>query len=246
MKSKNYPLSKRYYRRIIQLTSAAVLFVIIILSFSVYLNAQRILLLREYESNRKVFDQVRININMMDTMASNLCKSLYMNSDVKAILYAKSDDPVETTLRINRFVRTSIAANPYIHSVTMYNSYLNQFYNAGSPIFSDDEQLIEVVNGQSNIPMLKPVSRNISKLVNGQTIDENVFSYFMYDISEKDGELSGAVVVNVQTDWFLENIRQINMIEKGRGEDVFVLDENGGFIEVSHNDTNMKEWLKNE
>lgn len=246
MISKNYPLSGRYYRRIIQLTSAAVLFVIVILSFSVYLNAQRILLLREYESNRKVFDQVKINIDMMDTMAVNLCKFLYMNSDVKAILYAKTEAPVETALRINRVVRTSIAANPYVHSVTMYNSYLNQFYNAGSPIFFDDQQLIEIMNGNSQIPMLKAVSRNIPKLVNGQTHNENVFSYFIYDIAEKDGAHSGAVAVNVRTDWFLENIRQINMIEKGRGEDVFVLNAKNEFIEVNHSDENIKEWLKNE
>ena len=245
MKSKISSPSRKYYFRIIQWTSAAVLLVIIVLSLTVYLNSQRILLEKEYESNTKVFNQAKMNIDMMDTMATNLCKSLYSNTDVRVVMSARQDDVIDQTIRINRVITTSVSANPYIHSVTIYNSYLNRLYN-GDALFIDDRQVLEMIGGRKDIPKLKPISRNVEKLVNEKTVNENVFSYFMYERNEQSGDLEGAIAINVRTDWFLKNVKQINMIEKELGEYVFVLDNNNNYIEAEQENKEMKEWLKTE
>ena len=182
----------------------------------------------------------------MEVMASNLCKSLFVNSDVEAVMYAKREDIINETNRINRVITTSVASNPYIHSITVYNNYLHRFYNGGNSLFFDDKELIEMIDNKKMLPKLKAVSRNIERVVSDKRVDENVFSYFMYTISEETGELDGAIAININTKWFLENVRQINMIEKNQGESVFVLDGNTNFIDVGQENSRMKEWLKEE
>lgn len=235
----------RYLWRIILWISLAVVLVTLILSTAVYYNSQKVLLQKEYDSNVKLFDQMKINIEMMDTMASNLCKSLYMNDDIRVIMYAKKEDVVNESTRINRIISSSISANPYVHSVTIYNSSLNRFYNAGEALFFDDKQLLEIIDGKQ-VSKLRPVSRNIDKLVNEKAVPENVFSYFMYDSSENQKGVEGAITLNIRTDWFMENLRHINMVEKERGEYVFALNGKNEFIEVNQANNQLKDWLKNE
>lgn len=245
MKPGRFFIWNRYLWRIILWTSAAVLLVTLVISTAVYYNSQKVLLKKEYDSNIKLFDQMKINIEMMDTMASNLCKSLYMNDDVLAVMYAKKEDAVNEAARINRIIRSAISANPYIYSVTIYNSTLNQFYNAGEAMFFDDRQLIEIINGKQ-ISKLRPVSRNVEKLVNGKTVPVNVFSYFMYDSASNQNGIEGAIAVNVRTDWFMENLRHINMAEKDSEEYVIALNGKNEFIEADQTNNQMNGWLKSE
>jgi AraC-like DNA-binding protein len=246
MKLKQFSVSKRYLWSIILWTGTAVLLVVLVLSSALYLNSQNILLKKEYESNRKVFEQARINIDMMDSMARNLCGYLYVNGDVGAIMYAREEDVVDATIRINRTVNTAVSANPYMHSVTIYNNYLKRFYNAGQSLFFDDREIIKLAEGKQKLKKLKLFSRKIEKLVNGKAIYVNVFSYFMYDTVGNTDEIECAIAVNVSTDWFLDNIRQINMIEKGQEDYAFVLDANGEFIDVEEESGEIKGWLKGE
>jgi len=238
--------SKKFFWQIILLTSAAVSLLVLVLSTTIYINSQHILLKKENEANKKVFDQIKINISMMDTMASNLCKSLYANSDVTAIMYAKEEDYVNITNKTFKIVNTVIQSNPNIHSITIYNNYLGQYYNAGKSIYFNDKQISEIKDGKKLIPKLKCVSRALEQVVNEKIQYENVFSYFMYENSGNKGELDGAIAVNISIDWFLENLKQINMIDKDRGDNVFVLNKDGQFIEVGNENDKIEGWIKNE
>lgn len=237
---------KAYFTKMVLWISIAILLIIIALSAVVYINTQKLLVKNEYASNQKILYQVKYNMAFMDDTISSLCKSLYLNSDVGAVMYAKQEDMVDVANRLNKVTSSMTSTNPYIHSVTIYNRYLDQTYNAGSPSFFEDQLLDALYRSEQLPPKMKPIFRDIKKLVNGETKPEPVFSYMMYETSTDDLKPDGVIIINVRSEWLLDNIRQINMIDKRKGDNIFLLDQSGEYLADSLGDGAMMQWLKSE
>lgn len=237
---------KVYFTKMVLWISVAILLLIVALSAVVYINAQKLLVKNEYASNQKILYQVKYNMAFMDETIANLCKSLYLNSDVSAVMFAKLEDMVDVANRLNKVTSSITSTNPYIHSITIYNRTLDQTYNAGSPVFFQDE-LLDAVYDTDQLPSkMKPIFRNIRKLVNGETRPEHVFSYMMYETSQDDQKPDGVIIVNVRSEWLLNNIAQINMIDKRKGDGIFILDRFGEYLNDGTGDYEIMEWAKAE
>jgi AraC-like DNA-binding protein len=235
---------KVYFTKMVLWISVAILLLIVALSTVVYINAQKLLVKNEYASNQKILYQVKYNMAFMDETIANLCKSLYLNSDVSAVMYAKLENMVDVANRLNKVTSSITSTNPYIHSITIYNRNLDQTYNAGSPVFFHDE-LLDALYGKDQLPpKMKPIFRNIRKLVNSETRPEHVFSYLMYETSPDDLKPDGVVIVNVRSEWLLNNIAQINMIDKRKGDGIFILDQFGEYLNDGTGDYEIMEWAK--
>ncbi|RED54411.1 AraC family transcriptional regulator [Cohnella lupini] len=238
---------KGYYVKMVLWISIAILLIIIALSAVVYANTQKLLVKNEYASNQKILYQVKYNMAFMDDAISSLCKTLYLNSDVGAVMYAKQEDMVDVANRLNKVTSSITSTNPYIHSLTIYNRNLDQTYNAGSPLFFED-QLVDALyqSEKQQPPKMKPIFRDIRKLVNGESKPENVFSYLMYETSADDLKPDGVIVINVRAEWLLDNIRQINMIDNRKGDNIFLLDQSGEYLADGADDNEMMRWLKSD
>jgi AraC-like DNA-binding protein len=246
MKLRTLLRAKGLLLKMVLWSSASVLLIVGILSVVIYLNAQNLMINKEYDNSKKILYQVKYNTNLMNETISRLTQSLYLNSDVNAIMYAEKEDMVNVITRINNVGNSVTSANQYVHSISIYNQKLNQFYNAGSPVFFNDPMLLDLFHSDRLIPILKPVFRDIHKVVNGKTESEPVFSYFMYETTMNQQIPSGAVVINVKPAWLLENIKQINMINNQKGDNIFILDQHGDYVDEGIEQGDKLNWLKNE
>ncbi|OPH46633.1 hypothetical protein BC351_14190 [Paenibacillus ferrarius] len=52
----------------------------------------------------------------------------------------------------------------------------------------------------------------------------------------------GVVVINIKPEWLLEN-KQINMIDKQKGDNVCILDQVGEYSDDGANEPVIKNWL---
>jgi len=237
---------KAYYAKMVLWISIAILLIILALSGVVYINTQKLLLKNEYASNQKILYQVKYNMAFMDDTISSLCKSLYLNSDVGAVMYAKEENMVDVANRLNKVTSSITSTNPYIHSITIYNRNLDQAYNAGSPLFFEDRLLDALYHSEQLPSKMKPIFRDIRKLVNGQSKPEHVFSYMMYETSTDDLKPDGVIIINVRSEWLLDNIRQINMIDKRKGDNIFLLDQSGEYLADGTGDSGLMQLLKSD
>ncbi|WP_173218706.1 AraC family transcriptional regulator [Paenibacillus alba] len=246
MNIKSFLGAKAYFIKMVLWISMAILILVVVLSTVVYINSQNLLVKNEYAANQKILFQVKYNMSFMDQTITNLSKFLYLNSDVTAIMYAKNEDMIEVSSHLTKVVSSVTSAIPYIHSVGIYNRNLDQTYSSGFPLFFKDQMLYEFINSDQALPKLKPIFRDIKKLVNGVTEPEYVFSYFIYETPASGAKPDGVVVINVKPEWLLENINQINMIDKQKGDNVFILDQAGEYLDDGTNDSAIKNWLKTD
>ncbi|MGG1555922.1 helix-turn-helix domain-containing protein [Paenibacillus ferrarius] len=238
--------AKAYFIKMFLWISVAILALVVVLSTVVYVNSQNLLVKNEYEANQKILYQVKYNMAFMDQTISNLSKFLYLNSDVTAIMYAKQEDMLEVASHLSKVASSVTSANPYIHSIGIYNRNLDQSYSSGFPLFFKDQMLYDFINSDKALPKLKPIFRDIKKLVNGVTEPEYVYSYFIYETPLSGAKPDGVVIINVKPQWLLENINQINMIDKQKGDHVFILDEAGEYVDDGTNESTVKTWLKTD
>jgi len=75
----------------------------------------------EYASNSKILVQIKHNIELMDQLITNLCRYLYVSSDVAAVMYAHEEDMADIATRLNKTVSSVASANPHFHSISIYN-----------------------------------------------------------------------------------------------------------------------------
>ncbi|MFD0672600.1 helix-turn-helix domain-containing protein [Cohnella sp. GCM10027633] len=225
--------------------SASALFIVGVLSVVIYWNAQNLMVQREADNSKKILFQVEYNTNQMNDALIRLTQSMYLNGDVNKIMYAEEENMVDVIVRMNTAVASLTSPYPYVHSISIYNRSLNQFYNAGSPVFFDDPQLTDMLSSDQVLPKLKPVYRDIHKVVNERLDSEYVLSYFMYETS-KDDKKPSALVVNVKPGWLFENIKQINMNDRGQKSSIILLDQNDGIVNTDQPVGNQDElsWFR--
>jgi YesN/AraC family two-component response regulator len=243
MKRKRVLFPRAYYAKMVLLTSAAIMLTVVVLTFVVMLNTQNVMVKKEYASNSKILMQVRNNIHLMDQMIANLCRYLYLSSDMGAIMYARDENMADIVTRLNRIVSAASSANPFFHSITIYNKNLDQFYGAGAPLANEDQMLSDFVKGDASLPRLQPVFREMDRVVGGYQEREQLFSYFFYEISY-DSKLDGIVAINMKLEWLLDNIKQINQTDSLQQSQVFVLDHNGRFWEDETDRSASAGWIK--
>lgn len=236
--------NKSYFTRMVLWISAAILAIVIVLAAVVYMKAQTVLVKKQSETDQSMLYQIRYNIELVNQTIANMSKALYVDQDVSAVMYAKSENMEDMATRLNKIYASITAANPFIHSVSIYNSSLRQYYSTGAPQFYQDGILEGLVRSGISVPILKPVFRDIGKMVNERTEPENVFSYFVYDASAANTLPEGVIVVNVRPQWLLENIRQINGIHPDRQSDsLFVLDRFGKLLDDGADRSTHANWL---
>lgn len=246
MKKRTLFGAKSYFAKMVLWMSMAFLLIVVVLSIVVYMNAYTLLIKKDYDANKRILFQVKYNIKLMDRTISSLSEFLYLNSDVSAIMYAKQNDMVDVAIRLNKIVSSITSANPYVHSISIYNRNLDQFYSVGAPLFLEDQLLLDFFNSNQALPKLKPIFRDIKKVINGNIEPEPIFSYFMYETTMNGDKPDGAVVVNVKPEWLLENIKQINMIDRQKGDRLFVMDQKGEYLDDGTDRQDITRWLKNE
>jgi AraC-like DNA-binding protein/methyl-accepting chemotaxis protein len=237
---------RKYLSHIFLLITLSIMLAIGIFSSVIYYNATHIFQQKEYESSSKLLYQIKYNINQMDGAVKNLSTYLFFNNEIRSILYSKEQfsDMVELTVGINRLSGAIMSSNPFIHSISIYNNELDEYFYIGKPLYFKDTVLQQAIDSNELLPKLKPVLRKMEK--GPSTIEkfENVFTYYMYDNTDKTNHAEGAVVINVKYEWLLDNLNLINMTDKNKGDYIFILNDKQEFIDNEADSMNLKNDLR--
>lgn len=236
---------RKYLNRIYLWVSITFVVVIMIFSFIVYFSTEKTILKNEYESNKKILQQIKYNVDFMDEMVRNLSVSLYSDPEISTIMFSKEVDIRELVLKINRLNSSVINTNSWLDSIYIYNSNTDTYYSTSNNIFNVDADLVQLIKGYDKIPKMRMIPRRkvIGETSKGE-LYEYVFSYFMYTSMNKTKQMEGAVIVNVKAEWLLNNINKINMTDKKKLDSIFLLDSKKEIINANLTDKEIKESVR--
>ncbi|WP_308635204.1 AraC family transcriptional regulator [Paenibacillus silvisoli] len=184
------------------------------------------------EANVNVLSKISYSSVYMDNMAKKFSESLSLNNYI--IAFANSNDlDIILTGNALRTLDSLRIPNAYIYSSYIYNSKINTVISSPPSTFFDasefpDQEILKLIQDAQakNAPMLDPIPRKLN--------NHNVYTYILFDFSDKTGKLTNAIVLNVDADWLRLTISSLDQekASNGRSSDILIFDEKG--LIVSH------------
>ena len=235
--------SRRYLSKITIWVAAALLIAILVFAAVIYFSAERTVLENTNETNRQVLFQIEYNITNMDEMIKNIALSTFFNENAKALMYESidTDNLYRAITGMDNLRKSLLNINSYIHSLYIYNNNNKTFFSSYKSIIYQDRILEKTAQSYSKIPVLKPIAREVEGADSASgKVYEKVITYYIYQRDWQDG----AVVLNVKSKWFLDNINSINRTNPKKGDKVFLLSDRREFIDNNNQDNDLKSELK--
>ena len=201
-------------------------------------------------SNTKFLSQISYSSTYMDNMANSFCKSVYLNNYTKAFINTDKEDIIalgDTIRNLNNLT----FPNLYIHSLYIYNRKIDTFISTETGSFyksSDfyDQQIVNMIKNNTDRKNSKliPFPRKCSTPAayhEKPTGFTNVYTYVMHDNDASSAETSGAIILNINTDWLRNTMLSLNDNSTYKGCELFVINENGLVI----NHSKSEEFMEN-
>jgi len=237
--------SRSYKKRIILWITASTTLIVIISTLVIYGTVHQIFLNKEYETSKQLLNQMKYNTEFMDKTIANISLYMYNNTDLSFIMNStnKEIDINELSVRLGKVAGSAILSNNYIQSICVYNSFDEQYFYTGKPLFFDDKHLKQIMSEYPNVPKLQPILRKINVDYGTKINEEEVLTYILYETTGTPSKIDSAIIVNVRPEWLLDNLKLINMPEKNSNSSVYVMNEKGEFIGKEKNDSTEEQWL---
>ncbi|GGI44007.1 hypothetical protein GCM10008018_04950 [Paenibacillus marchantiophytorum] len=227
--------SKKYLTRIYLWFASLILLVTAILSSVVYYNVQEKVLESEYKNSQKLLAQTKYNMENLNNMVRNLILSTYNNNDVKSLMYLNDNETFDYMNMMNKLRSSVVWSNSFVHSVYIYNNNKHITYSTFGEFIHNDtewERLLQLHGG--SLPPLKPIIHDMNVSLDSQHVQkEKVLTYVMYELTDEQGRMDGAVIINIKLEWLFDNIKTINNFEAEQLSQMFILSDKRDFIEVS-------------
>ena len=239
---------KRYFQKIFFGSASLIIISIIALSAVVYVNVEQNIFNHEMATNEKLLQQVEFNINLINKNVQNISQSVYYNQDVRSLMLHSGRESFEHMNTIRRLDTTIVQTNTFIKSIYIYNNRNRVFYStSGSSFRHEDGYLIEYIESVDRVPVLRPiVRREVSQKIGDAEVVGDILSYFMYEMTDSEGRMDGAVIVNVRLDWLIDNLRMINVEGPNETGSLYILSDNEEFIGTGFDGMSDDENLKRE
>ncbi|BBH19487.1 hypothetical protein Back11_08320 [Paenibacillus baekrokdamisoli] len=222
---------RSYLRKIYLWITLAILLPLILFAIIAFFQVEKAVLDNEYEANKKILYQVKYNINMMDDMIVNSVLSMYYNPEISSLIYNNQVDYADTLNELNKIKTSVLNINPFIHSIYLYNGATKTYFTTRDDLLFKDKDFETLLQSKQELPKLKPLPRKIEySKGNDKKRYENVVTYLMYDFKDASNQPDGALVVNASTEWLLNNIKDINMVDEKRQDKIIILDNKGEII----------------
>lgn len=240
--------SRSYQKRIILWITASTTLIVIISTLVIYWTVHKVFLNKEYQTNKEILSQMKYNTEFMDKTITNICLYMYSNTDLSFLMNSTSKeiDINELSVRLGKVAGSAILSNNYIQSICIYNSFDEQYFYTGKPLFFDDKHLKQIMSKYPNVPKLKPILRKIGVDYGTKVNEEQVLTYILYETTGTPSKIDSAIIVNVRPEWLLDNLKIINKPEKNSNSNVYVMNEKGEFIGKEKNDSTEEQWLYSE
>jgi|GEM_PF-2257434 len=183
--------------------------------------------------NTNILAQISYNLQYTSDYANQLLLNLYSRQDSVYLMYNDKPEDFSTYLKIVN-IDQSLTDIPFLDTAYIYNGNLDVFYVMGSQRYIRektsflDRQAVEWIADPSAIEVGKPQYREITLQPN--SLPKRVFSYVLYDAIDQNQTLPRMLVVNVDAEWLLNNIRTMTRNQFGPNSTVYILDMAGRIV----------------
>ncbi len=209
-------IRKKYLRRIYLWIMLATTVLIIVFSVGLYLNMEDAVLKKEAVNNEKILGQLKYSIDNMHDVIRTMGASLYYSNESQSLMFAQSEGAVYDLISKMAIIEKSINAFSFIHSVNIYNGTLDTFYSTYQSLSNVDYNLKALVNSSSGLQKMKFIPLSIE---NGYGQREDLLSFAVFESVSSTGKPDGAVIINIRTQWLVDNIRSLTH-NNGTGADM--------------------------
>lgn len=176
-----------------------------------------------YEMNEQIFRQVAYNVNRSDETIRNLCESLFVNPKISKILYGtmQDEDIYDWIMEFQSVCDPILVSNSLIQSIYVYNRGMDRLFSSYRYLTYEDEELLGLLDKGEGLPVMEPMIRIIYD-PNSKTQRTRVISYILYDALDDMGRPDGAVIVNVDFDAFMGEVRELLTFSEEEESNVFL------------------------
>lgn len=235
MKIKNPFKNSKYFKRILSLFIIASMLLICVFSIVSYYKIQEVVLENEYEANGKMLQQIILNINYIDETIKNLCYPLLFNLNVTSIMYGDNIEMEDIIYGLNTIKSSLLNTSPIIKTISVYNNRTNKIYSFDGIIDYNESELKGVIDHINEMPVGKPILR--------ESKAGNAVSYIFSELNKAD-KYNSAIIVDVNMDWILKNLKSFNMIDDQQSGEVFLMDDRGQYVAENANTAGFMSDLK--
>lgn len=224
MRKKNRkPHAGKYLKFIYLWTSIFFVLAQIVFSTTLLVQTNQQDIKNNYEMNEQIFRQVAYNVNRSDDVVRNLCESLFVNPKISRILYGtmQNDDIYDWIMEFQSVCDPILVSNSLIQSIYVYNRGMDQLFSSYRYLSYEDEELLGLLNKGEKLPVMEPMIRTIYD-PNSKTQTTRVITYILYDAVDDMGKPEGAIVVNVDFNAFMGEVRQLLTFSEEEESDVFL------------------------
>lgn len=218
--------SRKYLQRIVWTLIVFIVAILCVFASTLYWKMKQSTMHIQMEANRKVFAQVKYNVEYMDEILKNLMMSLYFDNEVIPILYSKTFSYGDIAIKLAKLDKVADSST-YLHSIILYNYYTDTYLSTNRK-FQDNlhgeiGRFELQLGNKANVQKMKLVPMKITADT-PNAID--FFSYMMYDERAEQSKQS-KLILNVKPEWIFNNIKVINSLAYDKSSSVLLMDGSG-------------------
>jgi len=213
---------------------------ILILSSLLYYNYNVSFIRVVKDTNTKLLSNISYSSVFLDTISQRFCQSLLLNHYIDAFIYSNGSKD-EDILNISGAIRTLkelTIPNTYIYSTYVYNRKIesiidtNTFYDV-SDFY--DKEIVDLLTKTKTArsPSLYPIPRKIPLAAGSKKSYANVYTYILFDTYDLQGNIDGAIVLNVDAEWLRLTIASLANDSVQDGSEILVVDDKGDIVSHS-------------
>lgn len=231
-----YP--KSFLHRMMFTFMVIVVFVVLTISYTLYVNFQQIGIKLVSNSNLNTLSQQSFSAVYMNDAAKNFAVSLLNSDQTTTLMLSDSEDNFEAGNRIKE-IDNLISAVPFVHSVYIYNAALDTYYSTWKEMSSEatsffDQDInmrikkMQVANSERFKPVFRKLPVNGNNMQDQQYID--VMTYVLNQYSNNGNTIYGSVIVNIKVDYLRQLVNALAAQHGMPDNNTFIADAKGALV----------------
>ncbi len=222
--------------------TVVLVFFILILSIILYNVFENISVKSLKQTNAQILSQVSYSANYMHENARNFSFSIFNDRNTTLFMYSDKIDDL-AALDESARLKDLVQMNSFVQSVYLYNRKMDRFIYSSAPFVETgeafyDQQITGLMKDyRKNKNGLAPIPRSIKVILDGREQFIDVYTYILVDLFTVSGEVEGAVIVNIRSEYLKNMVETLNVESSINSGNMLIVNEKG--ISLSASDNNL-------
>lgn len=251
MAIRNLRKPNKLFKSILLSLTFSTIATILILSFILYFNFEKIGCNLIYSFSKDSLTQASFSADFMVRTAKMFSLQISNNANFAKLLYYPMLGASELKFPLEQFNNYRLSNISIIHSIYIYNKRADAFYTTvptnafciqKTDVFFDQE-IMQILNNINSYKHLKVIPRHIEVpyLNNSEKQPANIYSYVQGD-NPNSGHYNSAIIINISEEWVRSLMDSLNTNPKNN---TFIIDNTGNMV-ISNKNVEMLNNVSNQ